>query len=866
MDDLAQQTYTLDDFCTTAKRLHKLDDMAPFVRFVLCGIYQDDFEQHQAIIDPIQNRLHAGYPITGLRDFDSLLGIDKHIRVRSPLTVFPVARMQDTLHTNVHLSYSFHHDTVPIHKIPNLCLAKWGTHDMIRVLFPALCGDGHSAYLTQGEQAIFYEKGLRPAVVELLGSSAADWPPDYKSEMFRARGHSGQLAFISKMLPEWHVRPLGDQIRKHLLANQVTWGAGLVFLHQIRGVKNASQHHPSSQASTLALDEWLDDHAIWSADLPKGQWWIDVGLEISSGLDECLAWRTDSHFHVVQEVLGITERPAKRITSMTSTKYARDLTSHLTAVSGCRISPGTRAQGRYEAQYLQLYTTDKSITYRPDMGHHGKFITGQDVLAGKWESYCENLYRVYHAAIKENFSLARMEVRVPIEYASDVLLNLSDLDICEWLVSFPPVEWWCVLCAYRVLAFKYVFDWQSTGAGLNRTRKEAILLTAAGTWLLNGLHSTPDDRLASRELMTAILPHVDGVGADPNTLAFKVRTSGWREDEEGEEEGEEEEEDSDSTDSDDSHAPARPTRPTANTLPYNPYGLVFLRPIRVGSKYPVPRFQKSPPGLHLMLSAKSFLYFFGMKYDDMQEQLFQSTIVKKVNPERIPNKVHRTAHRHNWKNAEEKDLFRLARKGFKLPEPVVDEGSDMEVDPDDAQDHNDSDDGGIDTKLSKLWRQFLSDLIAKAPNPKNAGSPSYCKLSTEERGDVDEKVYKNRKVSEYWRDFQWKRSSENEWTLIFNRLWPEKGKILYGSVQNYKTASYYIGWTMLTSNSDQRTVDTMRKVIRKRFNLLYWMPHAQTDRIWHTKAAPGFQRCNDVDESQPAPRILINWTATMAPT
>lgn len=298
--------------------------------------------------------------------------------------------------------------------------------------------------LTQEEQKIFYEKGFRPAVVELLGPSAADWPPNYESEMFRARGHNGQLSFMSKMLPEWHVRGLGNTIREHLHNNGVSWGEGLVFLHQIRGVKNSSQHTPYEGDSECALEEWLDENSLKLIDLTGDNWWVDVGLQISSSKEECLAWRTDSHFHVVKQVLRIRDHQAERITTITSSKYTRDMASHLTAVSGCRISPGPRAEGPFSVQYLQLYTTDKSLTYRQELGRHGKFITCSEVLAGKAEKYCENLYNVYLAAMEDNYSLARVEVRIPIKYASSVLIDLRNEMIHQWLVSFPKVVWWSV--------------------------------------------------------------------------------------------------------------------------------------------------------------------------------------------------------------------------------------------------------------------------------------------------------------------------------------------------------------------------------------------------------------------------------------
>lgn len=97
------QSYSLSQFCETAKRLMESDDPASFVHFVLCGRYQG----HQVFVDAFQNTLHEGYKLKGLRDFDSLLGISEDIPVRTSLTLFPLARKEDTLHTNIHLNYSF---------------------------------------------------------------------------------------------------------------------------------------------------------------------------------------------------------------------------------------------------------------------------------------------------------------------------------------------------------------------------------------------------------------------------------------------------------------------------------------------------------------------------------------------------------------------------------------------------------------------------------------------------------------------------------------------------------------------------------------------------------------------------------------
>lgn len=353
--------------------------------------------------------------------------------------------------------------------------------------------------------------------------------------------------------------------------------------------------------------------------------------------------------------------------------------------------------------------------------------------------------------------------------------------------------------------------------------------------------------------MTAILPHAERADADRYTLAFPPRRSNAPEAVE-----EEELEGGESTDSENSGIPARAVAATANTVPCNPYGLVFLRSIRLGDRYPVPRFERSKFLQHVALSDKAWLYIFGMPRAEIKDSFLKLSTIRNANPARISNRVS-TAPRQNLDNAEEPMLFDLTRKGYKLPEPVVDEGSDQDDGSDnELANHDFHEDDTVDSVISDIWRQFFVDLTATAPNPKDAGSPSYCKLNPHERSLVDEHAHKNNKLSDHWLDCQWKIATESEWALGFGRLWPKKGFVLYGRAQNYKHSTYYARWTTLTSNSDDKTICAIRGEIRKKFDSLFWVPHAQSDRIWHTKYVKGFRRSNGVEETKPAPRILIN--------
>lgn len=80
------------------------------------------------------------------------------------------------------------------------------------------------------------------------------------------------------------------------------------------------------------------------------------------------------------------------------------------------------------------------------------------------------------------------------------------------------------LHAYHCLAFSYTIHSQIEDPAESHIKQLAMLLTAAALWFLKGLHCVPDSGPASRDLIAAILPHVQREDADPNALPFVMST------------------------------------------------------------------------------------------------------------------------------------------------------------------------------------------------------------------------------------------------------------------------------------------------------------------------------------------------------
>jgi hypothetical protein len=316
---------------------------------------------------------------------------------------------------------------------------------MLHIFLPSLVTEEREKgpYLTTDERKTFYEKGLRPAIEELLPGNVSEWPATVDNEMFRAKKHSGAFAYQIKMIPAYAVPLLADSIRENLDRHAVPWGEDLFVLHTIRGTKHSSKHSQNEEAAAHALNEHC-----YHARIPlesicnEGRWWIDVGLEFYSD-NSCLQWTTRSHFHIARSVLGISDSNARRITRLGSSKYSRDIVSHLPEISGCRIEPGRHAEGANEVAYCQLYVTDKALTYNPEKGRHGKYITMGEAMGTKQPTpFFSGLYDLYMTARERNDTNARIELRVPFDHATEVLQWIPTRVVKDSLVAFRRKDWW----------------------------------------------------------------------------------------------------------------------------------------------------------------------------------------------------------------------------------------------------------------------------------------------------------------------------------------------------------------------------------------------------------------------------------------
>jgi hypothetical protein len=346
---------------------------------------------------------------------------------------------------------------IPYHEIPNAKLGVWGVESpdsilgTIHVFFPALARTSKQPRLTQlseDEVRQFYERGLKPSMAQLVEN--LDWPAEYISGPRNTPGtdgedsHAGPRDFRFATLPPVMLANFASNLRIHLQRNGVEWADKIFFVHTVCGMKSATTHLKKKDAARLAWIKALERAQIPLEATDQGSWWIDVGLEFRSDDPGCyLQWTTASHDLIVQKVLGVSMSTAMRITTLGHDGYSRDIVCHLSEVSGCRLETGIRHGGPFHAAYLELSTTSISGAQHPAV----PALTVPQVMdVGRWphQTAIDLLSAFSAQKNSQNWlqsNAARVELRVPLEHAEDVLIDIDEDTIRESLLSFSRQEW-----------------------------------------------------------------------------------------------------------------------------------------------------------------------------------------------------------------------------------------------------------------------------------------------------------------------------------------------------------------------------------------------------------------------------------------
>jgi hypothetical protein len=334
-----------------------------------------------------------------------------------------------------------------VHRIPNAYLGFFGPRHTVHIFFPGLFETSRTdPSLTPSEREEFYDNVLFRTASEHAAGNMSDWPPTLEAETWRARNRRGGFSLSSKMIPDWALENRFGECLIQNAGKHLAWAKDAFFLITIQGTKGATQHTPDFQPAKEALDHYLYDSDLNHFRMREAEgerWWIDVGMEVFSASGLCYSWSTPHHRLVIASVLGISIEEATRFASIYSSKYEFDSLHDLTHAGGCRVTPPVRSSGQAQAVYLQLYDTGKSLTFHRAGRTTGKEMSVEEALhRSQPNGFVKGLFNAFSEAAVKTPSNARIELRVPLENANQVLLSF-DLEVLrDSLLQISMEDYW----------------------------------------------------------------------------------------------------------------------------------------------------------------------------------------------------------------------------------------------------------------------------------------------------------------------------------------------------------------------------------------------------------------------------------------
>jgi hypothetical protein len=336
---------------------------------------------------------------------------------------------------------------VSLHHIPNIQWGQWANRHEIILLFTRLHNPTDPDYKVPIELLHdFYALVTRPAFQRVMGlDRASNLAPSLSQAMFRAQNLSGKITYHARLLPDERIDDFVEEMRNCVTESGLDWAEGFLLVHQVKGVKDNSYHHPAEAQEALVRSLKANYISITHFYDPKNTWVGDVAIQLFV-LGKCLALRTDAHVNLFIFLLGIPAHIAVMFARTFSSAYVRDFILGTMALSGWRGIHSSLAGGDFEVLKSQAYSTDKELLATLyEEGHYAKHVRVKDVTQVKHDRTLEGIELSYAEALNsEMVPSVRIEVRVPAAFCTKVLApdRLNMVDMHDYVVALDLEVYW----------------------------------------------------------------------------------------------------------------------------------------------------------------------------------------------------------------------------------------------------------------------------------------------------------------------------------------------------------------------------------------------------------------------------------------
>ncbi|KAJ8474912.1 hypothetical protein ONZ45_g15790 [Pleurotus djamor] len=773
------------------------DKVRDLVNYALCGI---DLRRESSFIriNMVNHyRLEGNNNLPQLgRDYDSLLGFTEDIPVRRSLRVLPLPPPHlSSIRAKMHVKVPFNTRTtvqsLDPSEVPNILFAKYDDdRHQIRIFFPRLIDADREDFLvnqlSSEEAALLWREAIKPAFAYAAPRLVKDWPTTLNSERWRAK-NIGQGYQRSAYILSSTVLPYFKEKLMELL-DQIPQFRHAVFCTHIQGVKADFPHTMFPEDAEWTLAKMLKD-----VDTSEGHWWIDVGVELQDG-GQALLWRETAHANVMSYLLQIPIGDAGVIKN--SRAFQNDMNSHLKEIAGFHVA-FAQPTGPFQATYMQLYTTDKSLTFHRNGNQFSQNLTLREAMRGLPPEYLDNYLDVLNEAMEKNVA-ARVEARVPLTFAETFMMDF-DMDVIRGsIVSLKRENFWNFR-AMKIHAMQMLFS------SLNSLTREQTLLPpvlslyAVAIWYTNGVHSRPKDGQGGRECASVGVPWYNDYDRD------FLLSAGY------------------------TVAALNGFARQYDQKPFSPLNVIWLRRIYFQPESNVVRM---PMIRHLQPAM--YKRVFGKTELELKNQYGSKAIIRRrdLPKERYPaNKG--MSRQFNGPVPDNQPTFPTL-------EDIVDEPIEV-MGPDVATADN------------------TICVLQKIGNPKNIFEPSYCRLSQEARQRATMKIMQTSNLAVVFTKVQVLQANQKAWLASCNAFFPSKGRCANPSSQGWGGMLYYGDWVDLMNSLDEQDAAEVRSVVFEILTHISWLPKATFDRPVRTnrEGAP-WRTLPSSAGKVPAPLVLLS--------
>jgi hypothetical protein len=392
-------------------------------------------------------------------DFDSFIAFSPTLGLQRPIHVSPFPNYSKTLKKDNHLRITIDNHLVPAYQIPNFCLGSWEHHGQINVLLPNMwqhVGEGASRKIPVDIQERIYNHCIYPALKEVNPEHVTHLHNTYKQAISNQRDKRSTLHQTSTSIPADMVDFFGQQfafLAKHSGERAIE---DVIFMVELRGTKSLftwRHGHPEERAeafdllSDLFLPGWLEQRALA---------FVDVATEVYMP-GHCLRVKTESHPDILQWLMpDLSQRHAQEAAQLPT--FLQDPIAQIYSLSGFRWQPNAGTD-RYDGiKYIQVYFTDKTISYAVGFANIWSQREITTMMPGNITQLSDELAKLCNAVVslKENpgtdaddreerqDGAIRIEARVPWRQAQTTMEALPFETAEPWIVAYRSARWWCV--------------------------------------------------------------------------------------------------------------------------------------------------------------------------------------------------------------------------------------------------------------------------------------------------------------------------------------------------------------------------------------------------------------------------------------